>query len=295
LVIAKEFDYQRPATLEEATAILVAHPGETTRILAGGTDLVAWLRDDAVAPDLVVDIKDIPDLRDIRMEGDTLHLGSLTTFTDLIESDIVEEHAPLLIEMASTVASAGIRNRATMVGNICSAVPSCDAGPVLLALDTTVHLAGPGGARSVHIDDWFVGLRQTALTDDEVVTHVTIKLQEHGGAYVKLMRYAGEDLAQAAVGIVVYPDHDYRVAFGAVAPTPIRSARIEEALAGKPLDESLIAEVVGMVPDEISPITDMRATAEYRTHMCQVMLKRGLEAAVQRLAGIGPAYETRLI
>ena len=295
MVIAKEFEYQRPATLGEATAILAAHPGSTTRILAGGTDLVAWLRDNAVAPDLVVDIKDIPDLHDIRLDGDTLHLGSLTTFSDLIESDLVREQAPLLIEMASTVASTGIRNRATMVGNICSAVPSCDAGPVLLALDTTVHLTGPDGDRSVDINDWFVGLRQTARNEDEVVTHLTIRLRAHGGVYVKLMRYAGEDLAQAAVGIVVYPDHEYRVAFGAVAITPIRSTRIEEALRGRPLDDSLIDEVVAMVADEIRPITDMRATAEYRTHMCEVMLKRGLVAAVERLAGTGPAYETRLI
>ena len=109
------------------------------------------------------------------------------------------------------------------------------------------------------------------------------------------MRYAGEDLAQAAVGIVAYPDNDYRVAFGAVAPTPIRSTRIEAALAGKSLTETLIGEVVGMVSDEISPITDMRATAAYRTRVTEVMLERGLAAANQRLAGEGPAYGTRLI
>jgi len=293
-VIAHEFEYRRPTTLTEATKYLADHSG-SVRILAGGTDLVAWLRDDAVAPDLVVDIKNIPDLHDIKVDGDTLHIGSLVTFTDLIESDLIKEHAPLLAEMAETVASPGIRNRATMVGNICSAVPSCDAGPVLLAFNTSVHLTGPTGERSVDINDWFVGLRQTARTDDEVVTHLTIKLRQHGGVYVKLMRYAGEDLAQAAVGIVVYPDHEYRVAFGAVAPTPIRSTRIEDALRGKPLDDAVIAEVVAMVPDEISPITDMRATAEYRTHVTKVMLKRGLVAAVERLVGSGPAYGTRLI
>jgi carbon-monoxide dehydrogenase medium subunit len=295
VVIAKEFDYLRPATLAEATGILAAHPGPATRVLAGGTDLVAWMRDAAVAPDLVVDLKRIPGLSDIRLDGDRLHLGSLVTLSDLIESELIAEHVPLLIEMASTFASTGIRNRATMAGNICSAVPSCDAGPVLLALDTTVHLTGPAGARTVDINDWFVGPRQTIRADDEVVTHLTIKLRPHGGAYVKLMRYGGEDLAQAAVGIVVYSGHEYRVAFGAVAPTPIRSARIEEALAGNPLDDELIAEVVAMVAGEISPITDMRATAEYRTHMTGIMLKRGLAAAVERLDGTGPPYETRLI
>ncbi len=294
MVISHEFDYRRPSSLDEAIGALAEFSG-SARILAGGTDLVAWLRDDAVAPDLVVDIKNVPGLGEIALDGATLSIGSLVTFTDLIESEVIKDHAPLLAEMAETVASTGIRNRATMVGNICSAVPSCDAGPVLLAYDTTVHLAGPGGERSVHITDWFVGLRETARTDDEVVIRVTIELREHGGVYVKLMRYAGEDLAQAAVGIVVYPGHDYRVAFGAVAPTPFRSSRIEEALRGRALDEALIAGVVGFVAGEISPITDMRASAEYRTRMTEVMLERGLWAAVGRLCGDGPNYGERVI
>ena len=121
MVIAHEFDYRRPASLEEAIGIMSEHPG-SAQILAGGTDLVAWLRDDAVAPDVLVDIKDVPGLRDIAVGDDALSIGSLVTFTELIESNLVREHAPLLVEMAETVASTGIRNRATMVGNICSAV-----------------------------------------------------------------------------------------------------------------------------------------------------------------------------
>jgi carbon-monoxide dehydrogenase medium subunit len=294
LVISHEFDYRRPSSLAEAIGALGEYPG-SARILAGGTDLVAWLRDDAITPDLVVDIKNVPGLGEIALDGTTLSIGSLVTFTDLLESEFVHEHAPLLAEMAETVGSTGIRNRATMVGNICSAVPSCDAGPVLLAYDTTVCLAGPDGERSVDINDWFVGLRETARTDDEVVTRVAIELRPHGGAYVKLMRYAGEDLAQAAVGIVAYPDLDYRVAFGAVAPTPFRSARIEDALRGRELDEALVAEAVALVPEEINPITDMRASAEYRTRMTEVMLGRGLWTAVGRLSGSGPDYGERVI
>lgn len=294
VVIAREFSYRRPGSLAETVRILSDHGG-SAQILAGGTDLVAWMRDDAIAPDVVVDIKDLPALRDLTMDGGTLHLGSLVTFSDIIESEIVGEHAPLISEMAGTVASGGIRNRATMVGNICSAVPSCDAGPVLIAYDTTVHLVGPDGERSVDITDWFMGPRETALANGEVVTHVTIDLRPHAGVYVKLMRYGGEDLAQASVCIVVYPGHEYRVAFGAVAPTPFRSTRIEDALRDRPLDDELIAEVVAMVSDEIHPITDVRATAEYRSHMTEVMLERGLVAANERLAGEGPAYGTRLI
>ncbi len=294
MVIRHEFEYRRPSTLGEVTGLLADYPG-TARVLAGGTDLVAWLRDDAIAPDLLIDIKDIPGLSDLRLDGSTLHIGALVTFSGIMESDLIAEHAPLLAEMAGTVASGGIRNRATMVGNICSAVPSCDAGPVLLAYDTTVHLVGPDGERSVDINDWFVGLRKTARTDDEVVTHLTIEVREHAGAYLKLMRYAGEDLAQASVGIVAYPGNDYRVAFGAVAPTPIRSSRIEAALHGAEIDEASVAEVTAMVSEEISPITDIRASAAYRTRMTEVMLERGLKATAERLAGSGPAYGTRLV
>ena len=294
MVIAHEFDYRRPASLEEAIGILAEYPGSAW-LLAGGTDLVAWLRDDAVAPDILVDIKDVPGLNGLSVENDVIRIGALVTFTELIESDLVREHAPLLVEMAETVASTGIRNRATMVGNICSAVPSCDTGPVLLVYDTTVYLAGPGGERSVDINDWFIGLRETALAEDEVVTRVDIRIRQHGGVYVKLMRYAGEDLAQAAVGVVVYPDNEYKVAFGAVAPAPFRSTRIEDALRGKPLDESLVADVVAMVDDEISPIADMRASAEYRTRMTEVMLERGLWEAAERFAGTGTDYGVRLI
>ncbi|MFO7547320.1 MAG: xanthine dehydrogenase family protein subunit M [Acidimicrobiia bacterium] len=294
MVIAHDFDYRRPATLAEATALLEEHPG-TARLLAGGTDLVAWMRDDAIAPDLVIDLKAVPGLHEIVVDGDTLTIGSLVTFSDIIESEVIRAHAPLLFEMAETVASPGIRNRATLVGNICSAVPSCDAGPVLLAYDATVHVVGPGGERAVAIHDWFVAPRLTARTDDEVVTRLTILLGSHAGCYVKLMRYGGEDLAQASVGIVIRPEHDYHVAFGAVAPTPIRAARIEAALAGRPLDDTVVSEVVGLVRDEIRPITDMRASAEYRARMCEVMLERGLRATAERLVGTGPPYGRRLI
>lgn len=294
MVISHEFEYVRPKTLAEATRALT-HSAGSARVLAGGTDLVAWLRDDVVHPDLLVDIKSIDGLHDLTVEEATLTVGSLVTFTDLMESSVVAEHAPLLAEVAETVASPGIRNRATVVGNICSAVPSCDAGPVLLAYDTTVHLIGPEGARSVPIEEWFIGLRRTAKRDDEIVTHLTIELPTHGGCYVKLMRYGGEDLAQAAVAIVVDDARDYRVAFGAVAPTPIRADGVEEAIRGRSPTSEVIAEAVALVRSEISPITDLRATAEYRAHMCEVMLARGLVAAEQRRNGHGPEYRTRLI
>ncbi|MGZ5382462.1 MAG: FAD binding domain-containing protein [Acidimicrobiia bacterium] len=296
MTIAQVFDYQRPATLDEAAQMLAAH-GRDVRVLAGGTDLVAWLRDEAVAPDLLVDIKNIDGLDQIVDEGDALSIGSLVTFTDLINSDLVSTRLPVVSEMSATVGSTGIRNRATLVGNICSAVPSCDAGPVLLVYGAVVHTMSTAGSRQILIDDWFLGPRQTALAPGEIVTRVVVPAPAggHGAAYLRLSRYEGEDLAQASVAILAPPDHRFRIAFGAVAAKPMRARRIETLLEGKALDSALVAEAMALVSEEISPITDIRATKEFRLRMAEVMLQRGLQAAVERLEGAGPSYGTNLM
>ncbi|MDF1594907.1 MAG: xanthine dehydrogenase family protein subunit M [Acidimicrobiia bacterium] len=296
MAIAHQFAYQKVATLDEAVEA-ITRAGPDARILAGGTDLVPWLRDDAIHPDLVVDIKAIDGLNTISLEGDHIFLGPLVTFSDLLTSDLVHDHLPILFEMADTVASPGIRNRATVIGNICSAVPSCDAGPTLLVLDTSVAVLGPAGARTVPIEEWFLGPHKTALAGGEIVTGLSIPIPPppHGAIYLKLQRYQGEDLSQAGVTVLVTGDNDFRVAFGAVGPIPARAHAVEETLNGRELTDELIAAAVGLVPGAISPITDMRATKEYRARICEVMLERGLPAAVARRDGTGPAYGTRLI
>ena len=294
--IAHEFEYVKPASLDEAVAIL-AERGEGAMVLAGGTDVVALLRDDAIAPDVLVDIKGIESLADIRAAGGRLFIGPLVTFTDLIESELIRESFPLLHEMAVKVASKGIRNRATIVGNICSAVPSCDAGPVLLVYDAQVLILGPGGERTVHVYEWFTGPKKTDLQSGELVVGLEMSSSAHacGGSYVKLGRYRGEDLAQASVAVLVSPDYEYRVAFGAVGPTPVRARKLEAAIKGEEPTDEMLEVARKFIARETSPITDIRATAEYRTHMLEVMLERGIRAAVARLNGGGPEYGTRHI
>lgn len=294
MVIAHDFDYVRPKSLQEAFASLAT---DGSRVLAGGTDVVPWLRDDVIEPELLVDIKAIPGLADISFEGDRLTLGALVTFSDLIESDVVREVAPVLTEMAHQVASGGVRNRATIVGNLCSAVPSLDAGPLLLVYDATVRVARTYGERCVPLVDWFIGPKLTQLATGEIVTGVTLHppAVDHAAVFLKLARYAGEDLAQANLAILMTSGDEYRLAFGAVAPRPFRATGIEGSLNGKPLDDQVVSEARALVAGAISPITDVRASAEYRTHMCAVMLERGLRAAASRLAGEGPAYPTHLI
>jgi CO/xanthine dehydrogenase FAD-binding subunit len=296
MTIVSDFAYLAPTSLEEALVHLAAGNGQVA-VLAGGTDLVPWMRDDRVSPETVVALRRVPGLARLDVDGGALHIGCLTTFSALLASDAVRQHLPLLVEMAGTVASVGIRNQATLVGNICAAVPCCDAGPGLLALGAEVHVASTAGTRAVPIERWFEGPRRTALRSGELVTHVAVPLPapDHGAAYARLSRTRGEDLAQASVAVVVEPGHRYRVAFGAVAPTPVRATRIEARLAGHALDAGLVDEVVAMVGEEIRPISDVRASAHYRLRMSEVMLRRALAAATARAAGEGPAYGTSLL
>lgn len=296
MVIATDFAYTKPATLDEAVAVLDEH-GSGAYLLAGGTDLVSWMRDDVVAPELVVDLKAIPGLDEITRRDRSLHLGALVTLSDLLSSHDVIDDFPILAEMAHIFASNGIRNRATVVGNLCSAVPSCDAGPVALVYDAVLHVAGPDGRRDVPITGWFRGPRTTTLAGGEIVTGLTLvaPTAEHAGAFAKLARYGGEDLAQASVAVLASAEYGYRVAFGAVGPAPTRARRVEAVLDGRPLQDDVVEQAKALVADEIAPITDMRATAEYREHMCRVMLKRALRAAGSRLAGAGPPYPTAFV
>lgn len=271
--------------------------GQGARILAGGTDLIPWMAEELVAPQVLVDIKRIRHLGGISQEKDELIVGALVTFSELIDSILVHQRIPLLWEMSKVVASPGIRNRATLVGNICSAVPSGDGGPVLLVCEARVRAMSAAGERSIAIADWFLGPKRCALRPGEIVTALSFPLSDerHGNCYLKLGRYRGEDLAQASVAVVVLSDHRCRVAFGAVSPTPLRSSRIEHLLNGRELTDELIARAQGLVSAEIDPITDIRATREYRLHMVRVMLERGLRAAQSRLLSRLPPYGTRLI
>lgn len=293
--MVKEFVYFKPKSLSEAVALLSTQPNAA--ILAGGTDLVVEIKEGLQKPDAVVDIKGLTELGEIDCDGQTLRIGSLVTFTQILESQVVRQYLPVLQEMAGTVASGAVRNRATVAGNICSAVPCMDSGPLLCLYDAQITLMGPAGQRTVPVQAWFTGVRRTCIQKDEIVTHISLPLPAtpQGACFVKLGRYAGEDLAQVLVAVLVLPQHVYRVSFGAVAPVPLRAAKIEALLLGKEIDESLILAAQKLIDAEIAPITDIRASKEYRLHMAHVMFKRAILAAVQRFNGTGPAYGTPLL
>ena len=296
MAIAHDFEYLKPDTLREAVRTLARY-GPRARVLAGGTDLITLIGEAMAAPDAVVDIKGISGLDRIEFKNGALSIGALVTFSDLRDSPVIAKKFPVIREMTGWLASPGIRNRATMVGNLCSAVPCCDSGPILMVYDAVIQVTGPAGKRKVPLSDWFVGPRKTVLKRGEVATGVVVPLpkKKHAACFVKLRRYEGEDLAQASVTVMALVGNSYRVSFGSVAPWPVRAHKIEALLEGQQLSDSLIRKAAQLVPEEIAPITDIRATKEYRMHMCCVMLNRGLKAATARLAGAGPEYGTSLI
>ncbi|HAR41440.1 MAG TPA: FAD-binding protein, partial [Bdellovibrionales bacterium] len=275
--ITNDFEYVKPKSLAETLKILVKN--KNAMVLAGATDLVGSLKERTVAPDLVIDIKGLKELKKIEKKGGAIHIGALVTFSELIESKLVGKRMPVLVEISKKVASVGIRNRATFIGNICSAVPCLDSGPVLVAMGGFVHVKSRLRTRKIPAEKWFIHARKTARKPGELVIGASIPLprEKNGACYIKLGRYQGEDLAQASVFVHLSLKNKiplYQIAFGSVAPVPRRAHRIEKALNGRKLNHELVTEARNLVASVVTPITDIRATREYRLLMCEVMLER---------------------
>ena len=282
--IPHDFEYAKPSSVDEALDLLSEY-GKNAKVLAGGTDLANLLKQGFPVPELMIDIKGLAELYQIKLTGDELFIGSLVTFTTIIKSDIIKKKFNILWDAAHLVASNGVRNRATMVGNICSAVACMDSAAPLLVHDAFIHLKSKNNERKLPVAQWFVDNRKTAINEDELVLGVSIQLpkQKYAGSYQKLMRYSGEDLSQANVGVLALEDSSFRVAFGSVGPIPKRSLKIEHFLAQKEITAAVIDEAKAMIETVIAPITDVRATKEYRMHMTKVMFERGLKEAIERL------------
>ena len=276
--IIEEFEYYKPKSLDEALALKSKY-GSKASVLAGGTDLINALKAEMVHPDVVIDIKALDDFCKIQEKAGSLILGANVTFTQIIESKMVADNFPILVEASETVASVGTRNRATMMGNICSAVPSADSSTPLLVLDAKIWVMSVDGEREIAIADWFTGPKTTALKDNEIALFIKINKPKTGylAKYSKLGRYKGEDLAQANISLLKLCDGTYRAACGAVGPIACRVPQTEAVLSSKEPLERRIKKAVKTVESEISPIDDIRCSKEYRYHMIGVMLERGVK------------------
>lgn len=282
----RAFEYFTATDAKHAVALLAQHA--PARVLAGGTDLLADLKSSPVhAPRTVVDISRAGDLRKIEVNARGLCLGALVTHSEIMASKVIREMFPALVDAAHTIGAVQTRNLGTLGGNLVTAVPSVDSGPTLVALDALVTIAGPAGRRQLPLTEFFVGPRRTALRPDELLVEIVVpKANLYKPAhFLKMGLRKGQALALVNAASSLWLDakkntcRDVRIALGAVAPTVVRARRAEQFLEGRAASAENLAEAGRLAVEDARPISDMRASAEYRRDLVAVLARRTLEAA----------------
>ena len=284
----RPFDYVAPDSAEKALAIL-AENSPNARPLAGGTDLLVELKQAPETPEILVDLSRIAEFKGIEETAEGLRIGSMVTHTEIMDSALVAEHAPAMIDAARTVGAVQTRNLGTLGGNLVTCVPSLDSGPVLVALDAMIGVAGPNGRTRMGIEEFFVGPRQTALQPGELLADIVIPTASLGKAcaFAKFGLRKGQALAlvNVAAALNIDPEtgalNEIRIALGAVAPTIIRARKAEALLDGKKPDEALLTRAAETAVPEAKPIDDFRASAAYRRELIRALCRRVLDAAVK--------------
>lgn len=282
-----KFDYLEPSTIDEALSMLSQYKGRA-KVIAGGTDILPKLkRREIKAPEYIIDLKGIPGLDYIEYdEVGGLSLGALVTIHAVETSPIVQERFGVLFQAVESMASAQVRNRGTVAGNLCNAVPSADAAPALLTLKASLKLTSQKGERIVNVEDFFTGPQETVLTDEEILQEIRVpNLPPHSrGRYLKLTPRKSMDLAIVGVAAVVVVEdgicNDIRIALGAVAPTPIRARRAENMIKGQKLSDEVVERAAEIAAEECHPISDHRASAEYRCDMVKVLTRSAIQQAI---------------
>ena len=283
------FDYVRAATADEAVALLAEY-GTAARLLMGGTDLFPALRDGVFRPQVVVDVKALPGLRDIRYDEDTgLTVGAAATMNQIAHHPNVRTY-PVLAEAAHTVASYQIRNRATLGGNLCNASPCADTSPATLVLEAQFVLYGPAGERLVPAGEFFTGPGQTVLQPAELMTAVRFPPAEKGAAsrYLKLGRCKSGDLSLVGVAVLGHRDgpdlgQSFRICLGSVAPTVLRVPEVEVFLGEHEPGEETFARAAEKAEAAARPITDVRGSADYQKAMVRTLTARALRDVWARM------------
>lgn len=288
-MVLPQFEYLAPKTIGEACNLLL-ELGSGAKAMAGATDLIPPMKDKVISPEYLIDLKRIPGLDGLEYdEQEGLKIGALTTLRTIETSALVKEKNPAVAHAAKVVASTQIRAKGTMAGNICNASPSCDTAPILLAQGAKILVQGPNKDRVIPIEEFFLGVKKTSLEPGELVTGIVIPplAGNEGAAYIKHAVRKAMDLAIIGVAVKLRVENGYftdaRIALGAVAATPIRAPRAEEVLIGHQLTDDVIVKASEEAMNSCSPISDIRASAEYRKDMIRVFTKRAIRQAMESL------------
>jgi carbon-monoxide dehydrogenase medium subunit len=280
--------YEAPSSLDEAVALLAAEAGEA-RVLAGGTDLLVQLRTDLIDPDLLVDIKRIPETRQIAEEGGGFRIGAAVTGAELGEHPRLKAMWPGVVEAANLIGSTQVQGRATLGGNLCNGSPAADSVPALIAAGAIAVIAGPNGRRELPVEEVMVGPRRLALTKGEIVVSFLLppRPARTGDAYLRFIPRTEMDIAVAGCGVCLTllasgVCTDARVALGAVAPRPFLASEAARALVGTKLDGGALERLDAAVQAACEPIDDKRGTRDYRRKVAGVLARRAAQIALDR-------------
>ncbi|MEO8828302.1 xanthine dehydrogenase family protein subunit M [Lapillicoccus sp.] len=282
-MIPTQFDYLAPETIEEALAAL-AEAGDDAKVMAGGQSLLPVLRMRLNAPEMVVDLRRIPGLREISEDGEFVVIGSMATHTAVVESDLVREHALLLSKTVAEVADPQIRHRGTVGGALVHADPAGDVGAAALALGAEFVIVGADGAtRTVSADDFFVDLFETAVGEGELLTQVRIPKHTGWGAHYEKFVRVKHQWSIVAVAATVRVEGsaiaEARIGLTNMGSTPLRATSVEEALVGQPATEDAVRAAAQSAADGTNPPSDLNGDSDYRRHLATVLTRRAVLAA----------------
>ncbi len=280
--------YEAPSSLGDAIALLARASG-TSRVLAGGTDVIVQMETDLIEPDLVVDIKKIPELREIAMENGGFRVGAAVTGMELTHHQAFCNAWPGVVDGVKLIGSMQIKGRATMGGNLCNASPAADSVPALIAAGAIARVAGPDGTRDVPVEGIAIGPGKTSLRKGEIVVSFLLppRPPHSGDAYLRMTPRTEMDIAVVGVGVNVTLDADgvctaARVSLGAVAPTVLLVEEAGAALAGTRLDGPALERLAQAAAAACRPIDDKRGTREYRIKVAGVLARRAAALALER-------------
>jgi carbon-monoxide dehydrogenase medium subunit len=282
-MLLREVDYARPATVEEAISLLAAHDG--ARALAGGQTLVNVMKARAAAPDVLVDLADLDELRAIGFSSDgLLEIGAMVTYAQLVASSEVEVARPILGEVAATIADVQVRNRGTVGGNVCVSDPTNHLPPLFAALGATFTIRGRRGERTVTAEEFFVGVYVTAVGEGELLTKVSVPPSSGDGDGFSGVTIGvhGTYIANAAATV---SDEGVRVVLGCVDAVPVRATAMEEKLASGDLSEQAVRDAADGVGTTLDPPADAHGSADYRRRVAEVSAVRAVLQAVSRRRG----------
>lgn len=283
-----DYELHEPATLQDAAALMARHAPDV-RLLAGGTDLLVDLKAGRVNVRHVISINRIDGLRGVWTTKDGMRIGALSTANQLAEAQVVRERFAPIRDAVREMAAPQIRNMATVGGNIASAVPSADLPPILMVMNASVVLWSPAGQRQVPLNSFFLGPRKTALGNDELLTGIFVPYPppRFGAAYARFALRAANACAVAGVAAGILLEQGERIraariALCAVAPTPCLADAAGRFLVGKVPRQTAFDEAAAMAVEAAEPISDIRASADYRRELVGILARRALATACQR-------------